>query len=66
VDPVSKQPVFKLAAVRVRRLAGGDGTPAPAPTTTASAPVAADVPATTGGDGVVETAAETGTPEDVR
>jgi anaerobic selenocysteine-containing dehydrogenase len=37
-DPVSKQPEFKLAAVRVERVAAGTG-PAPAPTTTASAPV---------------------------
>jgi anaerobic selenocysteine-containing dehydrogenase len=41
-DPVSKQPQFKLAAVRVEKLADGDGTAAPAPTTTASAPVGAD------------------------
>ena len=41
-DPVSKQPTFKVAAVRVRKLADGDGTPSPAPTTTASEPVAAD------------------------
>jgi ferredoxin-nitrate reductase len=38
-DPVSKQPLLKVAAVRVTRLGDGDGTPAPAPTTTASAPV---------------------------
>lgn len=37
-DPVSKQPEFKVAAVRVERVRAGDG-PAPAPTTTASAPV---------------------------
>jgi anaerobic selenocysteine-containing dehydrogenase len=36
-DPVSKQPLFKTAAVSVRREAPGDG-PAPAPTTAASAP----------------------------
>ncbi|MFL6151241.1 MAG: molybdopterin oxidoreductase family protein [Ornithinibacter sp.] len=36
-DPVSKQPAFKGGAVRVIRLAAGDG-PAPAPDTTASAP----------------------------
>ncbi|WP_443053227.1 molybdopterin dinucleotide binding domain-containing protein [Streptomyces sp. IBSBF 3010] len=48
-DPVSKQPLFKTAAARLRRL-GPTGTPAPAPTTTASALVAgAAVPATTGG-----------------
>ncbi|NEC68383.1 nitrate reductase [Streptomyces sp. SID9727] len=48
-DPVSKQPLFKTAAARLRRL-GPTGSPAPAPTTTASAPVAgAAVPATTGG-----------------
>jgi ferredoxin-nitrate reductase len=37
-DPVSKQPVFKTAAARVMKVANADGTPAPAPTTTASAP----------------------------
>jgi len=35
-DPVSKQPTFKGGAVRVTRVAAGDG-PAPAPDTTASA-----------------------------
>jgi anaerobic selenocysteine-containing dehydrogenase len=42
-DPVSKQPVFKGAAVRVRKLANARG-PSRAPTTTASAPVADQVP----------------------
>lgn len=37
-DPVSKQPIFKTAAARLERIASGTG-PAPAPTTTASAPV---------------------------
>jgi ferredoxin-nitrate reductase len=54
-DPVSKQPLFKVAAVRVEKLADGDGTPSPAPTTTASAPVDGDVPQTRGGEGVRET-----------
>jgi anaerobic selenocysteine-containing dehydrogenase len=36
-DPVSKQPLFKLAAVRLERLAAGQG-PTPAPMNTASAP----------------------------
>ncbi|TPV49878.1 nitrate reductase [Pseudarthrobacter phenanthrenivorans] len=36
-DAASKQPIFKTAAARVRRVGGGDG-PAPAPTNTASAP----------------------------
>jgi anaerobic selenocysteine-containing dehydrogenase len=48
-DPVSKQPIFKTAAAQVRRVAASDG-PAPAPTTTGSAPVGGDVPTTTGGD----------------
>ncbi|MFI9464679.1 molybdopterin oxidoreductase family protein [Streptomyces xiamenensis] len=47
-DPASKQPLFKTAAARVRRLAPAKA-PAPAPTTTASAPLAAGVPATAGG-----------------
>jgi anaerobic selenocysteine-containing dehydrogenase len=37
-DPVSKQPEFKVAAVSVQRVRAGDR-PAPAPSTTASAPV---------------------------
>jgi anaerobic selenocysteine-containing dehydrogenase len=52
-DPVSKQPYFKTAACRVRKVRDGNG-PAPAPTTAASAPVgpAADqVPSTRGGPG---------------
>jgi anaerobic selenocysteine-containing dehydrogenase len=48
-DAVSKQPLFKTAAAAVRRLAEGDGTPSPAPTTTASAPVAGSLPPTAGG-----------------
>ena len=39
-DPVSKQPIFKTAAVKVERIGGGPR-PAPAPTETASAPVEA-------------------------
>lgn len=38
-DPVSKQPIFKTAAARVERLGSGDGS-SPAPTNTASAPLA--------------------------
>lgn len=53
-DPVSKQPVFKTAAVRVAKLADGQE-PAPAPTTTASEPVDADTAVTAGGYGVRET-----------
>ncbi|WP_315094141.1 nitrate reductase [uncultured Cellulomonas sp.] len=48
-DAVSKQPLFKSAAARVRKVADGEGHHAPAPTTTASAPLSADVPATRGG-----------------
>jgi anaerobic selenocysteine-containing dehydrogenase len=57
-DPVSKQPLYKVAAVRLEKLADGDGTPAPAPTTTASEPVAAGVLPTAGGGGVTETVEE--------
>ncbi|MFB4315306.1 molybdopterin oxidoreductase family protein [Actinomadura sp. 21ATH] len=64
-DPVSKQPVFKTAAVCVERLADGGGVPAPAPTTTASEPVGPAVPLdgaagppTAGGGGVTETVRE--------
>jgi anaerobic selenocysteine-containing dehydrogenase len=38
-DPVSKQPIFKACAVRMTRIAGSNGQPAPAPLNTASAPV---------------------------
>ncbi|MEU4680201.1 nitrate reductase [Micromonospora sp. NPDC023737] len=48
-DPVSKQPLFKVAAVAVTRLADGGGAPAPAPTVGGSAPAVARVPATVGG-----------------
>ncbi|MCA4133344.1 molybdopterin oxidoreductase family protein [Arthrobacter sp. M4] len=40
-DPVSKQPVFKNAAVRIEKISDGDR-PAPAPTTTASRPAVVD------------------------
>jgi ferredoxin-nitrate reductase len=30
-DPVSKQPLYKVAAVRVTKLAGDDGQPGPTP-----------------------------------
>jgi len=48
-DPVSKQPVFKNAAVQVERTAAGTG-PAPAPTTTASRPATTKLPDTRGGE----------------
>jgi len=47
-DPASKQPLFKAGAVALRKVRDGDGA-APAPTTTASAPVTAGVPPTVGG-----------------
>jgi ferredoxin-nitrate reductase len=52
-DPVSKQPLFKVAAAKVTKVAdNADGQAAPAPTTTASAPadgVNGSVPQTAGG-----------------
>lgn len=49
-DPASKQPLFKTAAAALTLIARSDGAPSPAPTTTASAPAAAqDLPATAGG-----------------
>lgn len=47
-DPVSKQPLFKIAAARVVRVAAGSG-PAAAPTTTASAPARTGAVAPTSG-----------------
>jgi hypothetical protein len=54
-DPASKPPLLKTAVARVMKVDDADGTPSPAPTTTASAPVAngssdaAAVPETEGG-----------------
>ncbi|MFL6112187.1 MAG: molybdopterin oxidoreductase family protein [Catenulispora sp.] len=60
-DPASKQPLFKTCAARialVERASGEPGTAAPAPTTTASAPVGESaylVPPTIGGPDAVST-----------
>jgi ferredoxin-nitrate reductase len=57
-DPASKQPLYKIGAVKVSKVADAGGTCAPAPTTTASAPASeGTVPATVGGEDaeVVET-----------
>lgn len=55
-DPVSKQPLFKVGAVRVTKVADADGEPSPAPTTTASAPAGTTgpAPAATAGHGAAE------------
>ncbi|MFC5075157.1 molybdopterin oxidoreductase family protein [Kitasatospora cinereorecta] len=47
-DPASKQPIFKTAAAALHRIEAGHG-PALAPTNTASAPAANDLPRTAGG-----------------
>ena len=57
-DPVSKQSLFKMAAVKVTKVTDSGGEPAPAPTTTASAPVSSgSIPETVGEEDaeVVET-----------
>ncbi|RII17925.1 Nitrate reductase [Streptomyces sp. YIM 130001] len=41
-DPVSKQPVYKVSAVRLRRLGSGHGRPAPAPVVGAAAPTGSE------------------------
>jgi len=62
-DPVSKQPIFKVAAVAINKVRDGDGRPAPAPTIGGPAPIAAGVPATRGGDAAMATSSFTeGTP----
>ncbi|MCW3841827.1 molybdopterin oxidoreductase family protein [Micromonospora yasonensis] len=49
-DPVSKQPIFKVAAVRVVKEADSAGRPSPAPTVGGSAPPeGSGIPATVGG-----------------
>ena len=47
-DPVSKQPLFKVAAVQVSRVRAATG-PSPAPTVGGPAPVDGGVPPTIGG-----------------
>ena len=50
-DPASKQPLYKVGAVRVTKVAASGGTPSPAPTNTASAPASGgSVSATAGGE----------------
>ncbi len=57
-DPVSKQPLFKVGAVKVTKIADAEGEPSPAPITTASAPVPGDpngpTPAATTGNGAAD------------
>ncbi|QTZ91655.1 molybdopterin oxidoreductase family protein [Streptomyces auratus] len=49
-DPASQQPLFKTGAARISLVTRSDGTPAPAPTITASAPASpGSLPPTTGG-----------------
>jgi ferredoxin-nitrate reductase len=62
-DPVSKQPLFKVGAVKVSKVADADGEPSRAPTTTASAPTGNDsfglTPPATAGDGEAEVTEKT-------
>jgi anaerobic selenocysteine-containing dehydrogenase len=48
-DPVSKQPLFKVAAVRVSKLADGTSGHSSSPTIGGSAPLDPAIPATIGG-----------------
>jgi ferredoxin-nitrate reductase len=49
-DPASKQPLYKVGAVKVTKIADAGGAPAPAPTNTASAPASdGQLPETAGG-----------------
>jgi hypothetical protein len=48
-DAASKQPIYKTAAASVTKVQDAAGTSAPAPTTTASAPVRGQAPPTEGG-----------------
>jgi hypothetical protein len=50
-----------VAAVRITRLAGGDGTPSPAPTVGGPAPVA-DLPLTEGGPTALASSTEEAAP----
>lgn len=49
-DPASQQPIDKTSAARIRKVGDAAGQVAPAPTTTASAPVGGAVPPTVGTD----------------
>ncbi|WP_437327525.1 molybdopterin oxidoreductase family protein [Sorangium sp. So ce381] len=54
-DPVSKQPYFKVAKVKLLRVAASGGVPSPAPTTGAAAPApGVVVPPTVGGPAAEE------------
>jgi ferredoxin-nitrate reductase len=57
-DPVSKQPLFKVATVKVTKVADASGKASTAPTNTASAPVVGELggptPAATTGHGAAE------------
>ena len=57
-DPVSKQPLFKVAAVRVVKLADADGASSPAPAVGGSAPIDPAVPGAAGGPAAESTSHE--------
>ncbi len=58
-DPVSKQPIFTVAAVALTKVAEGAG-PSPAPTVGGPAPVGAAVPPTAGGAAAMATSTRPG------
>jgi hypothetical protein len=54
-DPVSKQPIFKVAAVALTKIGAADGRSSPAPTVGGPAPIEDGVAPTAGGEAALVT-----------